>query len=261
MHAAQNIPVADVIATSLSDHDMVACIRNINHQSYKPKMIKCRDYKNYDLTRLCKDMNNIDWQPLYEIPDVNKALNYLNSTLGAIFGKYAPLIEKRVKGRKCEWLTCDLKCLLRERDRLLRKARRTKDPVDWGAYKTLRNKFTNDVGHAKEKYYRDLLNEKSGDPKKFWDCIKSIFPNKSTKTTLSSLSRDDAKACANSYSSYFKNVIRTQKTKAFPVVDFAWRFIKPPPAKTDKRFIFKCVSRVQIERDLRSLQCTKAYWY
>ena len=78
-NVTQNIPVADVIATSLSDHDMVACIRNINHQSYKPKMIKCRDYEN------CKDMNNIDWQPLYEIPDVNKALNYLNSTLGAIF--------------------------------------------------------------------------------------------------------------------------------------------------------------------------------
>ena len=48
-----------------------------------------------------------------------------------MFGKYAPLIGKRVKGRKCEWLTSDLKCLLRERVRLLRKARRTKDPVDW----------------------------------------------------------------------------------------------------------------------------------
>ena len=103
-----------------------------------------------------------------------------------------------------------------------------------------------------------MLNEKSGDPKKFWDCIKSIFPNKSAKTTLSLLSRDDAKVRANSFSNYFKNVIRTLKTKAFPLVDFAWRFIKPPPAKTDKRFIFKCVSRVKIERDLRSLQRTKA---
>ena len=162
--------------------------------------------------------------------------------------------KKRVKGRKCEWLTKDLKCLLRDRDKLLRKARRTKDPVDWGAYKTLRNMCTNDVRHSKAKYYRDLLNEKSGDPQMFWDCIKSLFPNKSTMTTLSSLSRDDAKVCANSFSSYFKNVIRTLKTKAFPLVDFA----SPPPANTDKRFIFKCVSRVQIERDLRSLQRTKA---
>ena len=75
---------------------------------------------------------------------------------------------------------------------------------------------------------------------------------------MSSLSRDDAKVRANSFRSYFKNVIRTLKTKAFPLVDFAWRFVKPPSAKTDKRFIFKCVSRVQIEQDLRSLQRTKA---
>ena len=89
-NAAKNIPVADVIATSLSDHDMVACIKKINHQRYKPKTIKCRDYKNYDPTRLCEDMSNIDWQPLYEIPDVNTAPDYLNSILGKTFGKYAP---------------------------------------------------------------------------------------------------------------------------------------------------------------------------
>ena len=45
--AVKNIPVADVIATSLSDRDMVACIRKINLQCYKPKTIKCQEYKNF----------------------------------------------------------------------------------------------------------------------------------------------------------------------------------------------------------------------
>ena len=47
-NAAQNISAVDVVATSLGDHDMVACIRKINHQRYNPRTIKCRDYKNYD---------------------------------------------------------------------------------------------------------------------------------------------------------------------------------------------------------------------
>jgi hypothetical protein len=64
-------------------------------------------------------MINIDWQPLYEILDVNKALDYLNNILGETFSKHAPLMEKRVKGRKCEWLTSELKRLLSERDKLL----------------------------------------------------------------------------------------------------------------------------------------------
>jgi hypothetical protein len=96
-NAAQNIPAVDVVATSLSDHDMVACIRTINHQRYNPRMIKYRDYKNYDHNELCADMINIDWQPLYEILDVNKALDNLNNILGETFSKHAPLIEKRVK--------------------------------------------------------------------------------------------------------------------------------------------------------------------
>ena len=150
---------------------MVACIRTINHQRYNPRMIKYRDYKNYDHNELCADMINIDWQPLYEILDVNKALDNLNNILGETFSKHAPLIEKRVKWRKYEWLTSELKRLLSERDKLLRKARRTKDPADWRAYKTSRNKCTNEVRHSKAKYHRNLLNEKSGDPKKFWDCI------------------------------------------------------------------------------------------
>ena len=55
-----------------------------------------------------------------------------------------------------------------------------------------------------------------------------------------------------------ENVIRTMKTEAIPLVDFVWRFIKPPSAKTGNRSIFKCVSRVQTERDLQTLQRTKA---
>ena len=94
-------------------------------------------------------MSNMDWQPLYKITDVNKALDYLKSILGATFGKYAPLIEKCVKERKCEWLTSELKCLLRERDKLLRKACRTKDPADWRTYNISRNKCKNDTRHAK----------------------------------------------------------------------------------------------------------------
>ncbi len=46
--------------------------------------------------------------------------------------------------------------------------------------------------------------------------------------------------------------------ETIPLVDFAWRYIKPPSVKADKRFLFKCVSKVQIEQDLRSLQRTKA---
>ena len=36
----------DVIPTSLSDHDMVGCVRKLNHINFAPKVIKCRDFQN-----------------------------------------------------------------------------------------------------------------------------------------------------------------------------------------------------------------------
>ena len=73
-NAPYNTLAVDVVAASISDHDMVACIRKVNHQWYYPRLVKCLDYKNYDHNELCADMNNIDWQPLYEMTDVNKAV-------------------------------------------------------------------------------------------------------------------------------------------------------------------------------------------
>ena len=37
------ISKTDVIALSLSDHDMIACIRKVNFQKFAPKTIKCRN--------------------------------------------------------------------------------------------------------------------------------------------------------------------------------------------------------------------------
>ena len=52
INAPQNIRAVQVVSNSLSDHEMVTCVRKINHQVYKPRSIKCIDYKNYDPNKL-----------------------------------------------------------------------------------------------------------------------------------------------------------------------------------------------------------------
>jgi len=50
----------DVVSTSLSDHDMVSCIRKINSHKQEPKTIKVRKYTNYDATQMNEDVLKID---------------------------------------------------------------------------------------------------------------------------------------------------------------------------------------------------------
>ena len=43
----ENIKLANVIPTTLSDHDMVGCVRKVNHSKFVPRTIRCRDYSSF----------------------------------------------------------------------------------------------------------------------------------------------------------------------------------------------------------------------
>ncbi len=69
-----------------------------------------------------------------------------------------------------------------DRDKRLRKARRSKNETDWVAYKHLRNHCTNLIKRSKASFHRNLLAENIGNPRKFWSTIKTIVPSKSMKS-------------------------------------------------------------------------------
>ena len=85
---------------------------------------------------MCNELNNFDCEPLYSITDVNSAWYFFKSVLTKTFNKHAPFINKRVKGMFCPWLSNDIKTLMNERDKVLRKARKTKKELDWSNYKS-----------------------------------------------------------------------------------------------------------------------------
>ena len=144
-----SLPSVSVVSTSLSDHDLVACTRK-NTQKYLPRTIKCRNYAKYDTKLLADDVRNIDWQPIYDNnSDVNTAVIYLSKQLLQIFNTHAPVVEKRVKGKSCEWLDETIKKEMNTRDQVLRRARRRNDETSWREYKQQRNKCTNKVKKQK----------------------------------------------------------------------------------------------------------------
>lgn len=100
-----------VIPLSLSDHDCVVCVRKLNTRKYLFRTIECRDYSKYNHENLAADVESYDWRPFYEITNVNITWNYMKLALSTIIDRHAPLIKKRVKGRRCPWLTHELKIL------------------------------------------------------------------------------------------------------------------------------------------------------
>ena len=100
---------------------MVVRVRKFNYLKYESKTIHCRNYKDYDLKALQKDVQEQSWVTYYSFKEPNSAWIYLNSILIHLFDRYAPQIEKKVNGRYCPWLIPGIKSLMNERVIQLRK--------------------------------------------------------------------------------------------------------------------------------------------
>ena len=118
------------------------------------------------------DLKTVEWSPFYEHTSVSRAWVFMKNVLTHTFERYAPLTVKEVKGKPAPWLSSDVKNLMNERDKLLKKSRRTKEESNISTYKSKRNEGNVPVRKAKFVYHKNLLEEKSSGPNEFWKTLK-----------------------------------------------------------------------------------------
>ena len=259
-----NISCTDVIATGIGDHDMPGCVRKINNGRFNPRLITCRDYKTYNARNMNSELKKVDWTPFYSQRNVNEAWAKMKNILSDIFGRHAPKISKKVRGKPAPWLSNKVKVLMNHRDKLLRRSKRTRKESDISEYKRKRNEVNIAIKRAKSDYHKKLLKESAKDPNKFWKTLKSIYPTKKNdKQTMKTLDIDGAKIkdphlIAEAFCSFFTGIVTTLKEKAFPLCNFRWKRPTKMSTRTDQKFIFKTVSRYEVKQQLKSIKRNKA---
>jgi hypothetical protein len=95
-----------------------------------------------------EDFKNVNWWPIDVLRNVNTALKLFNNIVKDTFDLHAPEIVRKVRGETGPWLNSDLRKLMIDRDRMLRKARNTKEEMHWSLYKKLRNSCNNKLRFA-----------------------------------------------------------------------------------------------------------------
>ena len=160
--------------------------------------------------------------------------------LAGVFNKRAPMIMKKDKGKPAPWLTSEVKVMMNEGDKLLRKSRRTNSEVHISAYKQKKEmKSIKLFKEQKSIYNRILLRENSKDPKKFWKTLKSIYPTKGgdkpsmRSFDINEVKTSDPRTNSNAFCTFFASVVKSLKEKAIPLRDFIWR--KPAGIKRGQR--------------------------
>ena len=147
-----------VLELSLSDHYATFALFDIIPDKHDPRIIKCRNFKNFDQSKFISDIvhSNI-FERILQISKVNDAWQFFKTEYLFICNKNAPLREIRVKHRFNPWFSNEIQQAIYERNRLHKLAILKKSVELFKEFTCARNKVTSLVRQAKRKFYSDHL--------------------------------------------------------------------------------------------------------
>ena len=145
---ANQVQKAEVIQSSISDHDLVYVLLCLKKLRPKPTFVTTRSYKHYNADAFLHDISQVPWSVIEAFSDVDDKLNAFNLLFNDIFDQHAPLKTFRVHGKPNPCVTDNIRALTRERDSWRRLAKRTNDPMAWSAYKNFRREVKREIRFA-----------------------------------------------------------------------------------------------------------------
>lgn len=177
------VSYANPIETNLSDHEPVLVVRK-KHQSKSPRVtFTCRTFGNYVKTDFQEDVIDQDWSHFFSqnISTNDKWLE-MEKIILSVADKHCPLKEHKGKKYVPPWLNQEILEILKTRDELYKKAKRSGLENDWNVARKARNNCTKVVNSAKNTYILNLLHTKEKNSKKFWKVIQQVLPNSNQKS-------------------------------------------------------------------------------
>ena len=86
--------------------------------------------------------------------------------------KVAPIKERRIKYNSQEWFDGEISEAIKNRDKLLKKIKRSRLHVDKELYNVARYKVHKGIFNMKKDYFESKLNERILKPKELWKVFR-----------------------------------------------------------------------------------------
>lgn len=126
----QKYKATAVFANDLSDHCVIAGVRDTRKAKCKPRIIIKRIFKSFCEQAFLIDLNLCDWTRVNLIPEPEIELQSFNSLLLDIINKHAPHRKYKIKGHDNQWFSEQLSDLIHERDLAWTKVKKCKSSSD-----------------------------------------------------------------------------------------------------------------------------------
>ena len=125
-----------------SDHNLIGLSISTKHVKIGGQNLRKRKWSKFYPVRCINKFKAIDWSMLFEETNPDIANSILEENIRAVLDSEAPMHTFQCRTKYSKFITDRTKAKMEDRDNARELARRTKDSVDWSAYKSLRNECT-----------------------------------------------------------------------------------------------------------------------
>ena len=193
-----------VLHNGLSDHSMSYLVWKSCNVKSVVKYVTYRKTKGVDLDAFKHDLSQQNWKQIEECESLDEAVDMWEQMFLEVMNKHMPFKTKRVRKKQSPWLNEYIFNLMKERDKMKKKAVRTKNDEDWKAFKKLKNKVTLQSRKAKRKYFIEQIVGIKGRSQS-WTVLSSLLSKKDTSSYFQ-VPLDDCQKMANEFNEHFASV-------------------------------------------------------
>ena len=133
-------------------------------------------FKHYNKDKFTKDLQETDWRSVIEGKNTSEKWNNFKQEFIDICNINAPKRDMKITENKPKWLTNDLFDLMNVRDMAFRKAKSSKDTIDWKTAKEAPNHLNKSIMKAKRHCITETLSKYKNNHTKIWKKIKEHLP-------------------------------------------------------------------------------------
>ena len=162
--------------------------------------------KNFNEKDFQSTLKQTPWDTAFVFEDMDDVLGTWEGMFNEALDAHCPWRTKKVvHANQTPWITKGVIKQLRNRDKLLKTARRSNTEADWALYRTERNKAVNMIKSARSKYYKNCFEQKSGDSRAMWKTIKSLSGLRNKGQAKCGVVNDDQSA-ADKFNQHFVSI-------------------------------------------------------
>lgn len=159
--------------TAVSAHELLIVDLLLPNPKITPRSFEFRNFSEIDRATFLNDLSNYNWQAFYSSDSIDFKLEFFNNALLGTLDSHAPIRRIQAKRPASPWLNDHIRSLMKQRDCLRDKFRRSNDPFFKQEFIHFRNLVKKTLSSSRSAYFSALFRTCS-DPKKTWNNVRSL---------------------------------------------------------------------------------------